>query len=221
MQVKADSRDILVGTILVGTIYQPTNQNNEFFSAFQKLIENIWIKFSNIILLGDFNTNLLRDKCGDTSYKGNKMKGILEQFNMKKVVKGPTRITIYSKTLIDLIVTNRKGVVKQKGTCPLGISDRDMIYATLSASILRDQPKIMTFSNFNKFNERKFQSDIAHTPFQVCKVLDDPSDIYYTWNLLFTKLCNEHAPVKQTKVRSNSLPWIAKEIMQNNRESKI
>ena len=81
MQVKADSRDILVGTILVGTIYWPTNQNNEFFSAFQKLIENIWIKFSNIILLGDFNTNLLRNKCGDRSYKGNKMKGILEQFN--------------------------------------------------------------------------------------------------------------------------------------------
>ena len=116
MQVKADSRDILVGTI-----YRPTNQNNEFFSAFPKLIDNIWIKFSNIILLGDFNTNLLRDKCGDMSYKGNKMKGILEQYNMKKVVKGPTRITNYSKTLIDLIVTNRKDVVKQKGTCPLGI----------------------------------------------------------------------------------------------------
>ena len=137
---------------------------------------------------------------------------------MKKVVKGPTRITIYSKTLIDLIVTSRKDVVKQKGTCPLGISDRDMIYATLSASILQDQPKIITCSNFNKFNERNFQSDFAHTPFQV---LDDPSDVYYTWNLLFTKLCNEHAPVKQIKVRSNSLPWIAKEIMQNNHESKI
>ena len=140
---------------------------------------------------------------------------------MKKVVKGPTRITIYSKTLIDLIVTNRKDVVKQKGTCPLGISDRDMIYATLSASILQDQPKIITCSNFNKFNERNFQSDFAHTPFQVCKVLDDPSDVYYTWNLLFTKLCNEHTPVKQIKVHSNSLPWIAKEIMQNNHESKI
>ena len=140
---------------------------------------------------------------------------------MKKVVKGPTRITICSKTLIDLIVTNRKDVVKQKRTCPLGISDRDMIYATLSASILRDQPKIITCSNFNKFNERNFQSDFAHRPFQVCKVLDDPSDVYYTWNLLFTKLCNEHAPVKQIKVRSNSLPWIAKEIMQNNHESKI
>ena len=78
-----------------------------------------------MVLLGDFSTNLLQDERGDTSYEGNKMKGILEQFNMKNVVKGPTRITYHSKTLIDLIVTNRKDLVKQKGTCPLGISDHE------------------------------------------------------------------------------------------------
>ena len=44
------------------------------------------------------------------------MKEILEQFNMKNVLEGPTRITNYSKTLIDHIVTNRKDLVKQKGT---------------------------------------------------------------------------------------------------------
>ena len=207
MQVKADSRDILVGTI-----YRPPNQNSEFFTAFPKLMENIWTKFSNIVLLEDLNTNLLQDERGDTSYEGNKMKGILEQFNMKNVVKGPTRITNHSKTLIDLIVTNRKDLVKQKGTCPLGISDHDMIYATLSASIPRDQPKIITIRNFNKFNERNFQSDIARAPFQVCEVFDDPTDVYYARNLLFTELCKEHASIKQIKVPSNSLPWITKEI---------
>ena len=36
-------------------------------------------------------TNLLQDERGDTSYEGNKMKEILEQFNMKNVVKRPTR----------------------------------------------------------------------------------------------------------------------------------
>ena len=87
-----------------------------------------------------------------------------------------------------------------------------MIYVTLSASIPRDQPKIITIRNFNKFNERNFQSDIARAPFQVCEVFDDPTDVYYAWNLLFTELCNEHAPLKQIKVRSNSLPWITKEI---------
>ena len=95
---------------------------------------------------------------------------------------------------------------------PLGISDHDMIYAALSASIPRDPPKIIAIRNFNKFSERNFQSDIARAPFQVCEVFDDPTDVYYAWNLLFTELCNEHAPLKQIKVRSNSLPWITKEI---------
>ena len=107
-------------------------------------MENMWTKFSNIVILGDFNTNLLEDERGDTLYERNK---ILEQFNMRNVVKGPTRSTNHSKTLIVLIVTNRKDLVKHK---PLGISDHDMTFATLSASIPRDQPKIITIWNFNK-----------------------------------------------------------------------
>ena len=125
---------------------------------------------------------------------------------MKNVEERPTRITNHSKTLIDLIVTNRKDLVKQNGTCPLGISDHDMIYAALSASIPRDPPnKIIAIRNFIKFSKRYFQSDIARAPFQVCEVFDDPTDVYYSWNLLFTQLCNEHAPLKQIKVLSNSL----------------
>ena len=102
--------------------------------------------------------------------------------------------------------------LKGSCSCSLGISDHDMIYATLSAGIPRDPPKIITIRNFNKFSERNFQSDIARAPFQVCEVFDDPTDVYYSWNLLFTELCNGHAPFKQIKVRSNSLPWITKEI---------
>ena len=36
---------------------------------------------------------------------------------MKNVKERPTRVTNHSKTLIDLIVTNREDLVKQKGTC--------------------------------------------------------------------------------------------------------
>ena len=131
---------------------------------------------------------------------------------MKNVEERPTRITNHSKMLIDLIVTDRKDLVKQEGTCPLGISDHDMIDAALSASIPRDPPKIITIRNFNKFSERNFQNDIARAPFQVCEVFNDPNDVYYARNLLFTELCKELAPLKQIKIPTNSLPWITKEI---------
>ena len=92
MQVKAGSRDTEVGII-----YRPPNHNSEFFTVFPKLLENVWLKFSNIVLLGDFNTNLLQNERGDTSYEGKKMEGILVQFNLKNVIEGPTRITTILK----------------------------------------------------------------------------------------------------------------------------
>ena len=60
---------------------------------------------------------------------------------------------------------------------------------------------MITIRNFIKFSERNFQSDITRAPFQPCEVFDEPADvyyaIYYAWNLLFTELCNEHAPLKK------------------------
>ena len=56
-----------------------------------------------------------------------------------------------------------------------------------------------------------FKVTLPVRPFK-SEVFDDPTDVYYSWNLLFTELCNEDAPFKQIKVRSNSLPWITKEI---------
>ena len=73
--------------------------------------------------------------CDGTRLFGRHLKG----FNIlwkKGQATVSSRITNHSEMLIDLIVTNR-------GTCPLGISDHDMIYATLSTSIPRDPPKII------------------------------------------------------------------------------
>lgn len=199
MQVKAGARDIMLGII-----YRPPNQTNKFFSTFPKLLEKGLVRFSNIVLLGDFNSNLQQDGNGQISYEG-KMAKIFEQYNMQNIIEGPTRIINHSKTLIDLIVSTRKDPVKQKGTCPLGISDHDMIYATLATSVPRDLLKIITIRNYNKFDEREFQTDIDRAPFQVCEVFENPSDAYHSWNLLFTEICDKHAPFKQIKIRQLAL----------------
>lgn len=192
MQVKAGARDLMLGII-----YRPPNQTNEFFSTFPKLLEKGLVRFSNIVLLGDFNSNLQQDGNGPISYEG-KMAKIFEQYNIQNIIEGPTRIINHSKTLIDLIVSTRKDPVKQKGTCPLGIS----AHAT---SVPRDPLKIITIRNYNKFDEREFQNDIDRAPFQVCEVFENPSDAYHAWNLLFTEICDKHAPFKQIKIRQLAL----------------
>ena len=115
--------------------------------------------------------------------------------------------TNHSKTLFDLIVTNRKDLVKQKGTCPLGVSDHDMIYAALSATVPRDPPKIITMRDFNKFSERNFQSDIARAPFQVCEVFDDPAYPHsHGYERVMAEFYPRGQPIFQQLCRNNRLP---------------
>ena len=50
---------------------------------------------------------------------------------MENVIQEATRQTITSSSLIDLIVTTRKDLVSATGVFPLGISDHNLIYATI------------------------------------------------------------------------------------------
>ena len=45
-------------------------------------------------------------------------------------------------------------------------------------------------------------------PWSVCKVFDDPDDCYWAWTHIFGQICNKHAPLREIKVRRQSLPWV-------------
>ena len=201
LQVKAGPTDLLIG------IAYCSPNNNNFFTEFPKALERMWMKHANIVLLGDVNCNLLQNRHdGSTLQEGIKMKNILEQFNMCNIIQTPTRIVPttpeHGKTLS--ILGARVPWAYQ--------TMHDLIYATLSVKTSREPPMIINTRNFKRFNENKFRQDIAWAPFSVCSIFDDPSDTYHARNLLFAEICDEHAPFKQVKVRSSTLPWVTKEI---------
>jgi hypothetical protein len=43
-------------------------------------------------------------------------------------------------------------------------------------------------------------------------VFDDADDTLWAWQHLFNNICDEHAPWKETKIRSKSAPWITNDI---------
>ena len=58
--------------LLLGTIYRPQD-NISFYDNLHKLKEPLWLKRNNILLLGDFNSDLLlKGKSHDESYLGRK-----------------------------------------------------------------------------------------------------------------------------------------------------
>ena len=56
------------------------------------------------------------------------------------------------------------------------------------------------------------QQDNSSAPFLVASVFEDPNDKLWAWNKIFFEVCDQHAPLKDVKVRSSSLPWITNKL---------
>ena len=60
--------------------------------------------------------------------------------------------------------------------------------------------KILTKPNFQWIARR------PHGTY--AKYFDDLDDCYWAWAHIFGQICNRHAPLREIKVRRQSLPWV-------------
>ena len=209
-------------TVLFSVIYRPPDAKN-LFDLISIPLEKAWLKSSSIFLLGDFNYcdlssfNIPQNRIADSStmaptINSSKLISIFDMFNMQNVINEPTRVTPTTSSLIDLIVTTRKDVVTSSAAVPLGLSDHNLIYATLRLKNKRPPPTIIKTRDYKKLDEMVFHRDISTAPFDVGSVFDDPDDRLRAWQTLFLDICNDHVPYKEVKIRSQSAPWITNEI---------
>ena len=91
--------------ILVGFTYRNPSERSDWFDRFTLIMDAVCLESKEIILLGDFNTNLLKPHI-----KGNQL---YEKFNLHQHIDKPTRITTNFETLIDHIyVTTKQNIAE-------------------------------------------------------------------------------------------------------------
>lgn len=124
----------------------------------------------------------------------------------------PTRVTSDTQTLIDLVITITPEIIKGTiKTTELGISDHKLVPATIWSKIKRPPPKIVRARTFKRFDQAAFVKDIENASWSFCSVFDDPDD-YWAWSHMLNDICQGHAPYREVKIRSVSVPWITSQI---------
>lgn len=146
--------------LLIGSIYRPPDCSS-FFNEFPVVMENLWRKRSNIILLGDFNVNL-SSSC-DASLK-RKFTNLLCKFNLKNVIVVPTRITGDSSSLIDLIITSVLSKISGHSACNPGISDHHQVYTSVNLRRISMKPKLKLVRDFKRVDIKALQHEFASAP---------------------------------------------------------
>ena len=101
-------------------LYNPPKHNVTFYQSFDDLLKALNHRSENIVL-GDFNINWLDKNCKQ------KLKTVISKHKLHQIIKEPTRISKTSKTLIDLIFTNKPDRVSKTYNLLTGLSDHNMI----------------------------------------------------------------------------------------------
>ena len=194
-------------SFLVGCVYRSPNDSS-FFDSFRDLIANIWLKRKNIIVVGDFNSDMLHKPNNSESEYGKRLRRILCSCGLKNIINSPTRVTANSKSLIDLVITNQPSKTQTSGSIDLGISDHHLIFAVFKVARGNAKPKIISTRNYKSLDVRQLKSDFDQAPWHLTGLFDDIDDIVDTWQYLYNEILHHHLPLRNVKIRAKSLPWI-------------
>ena len=194
--------------ILIGFLYRNPDERANWFDRFELMMEEVTMYSNEIILLGDFNIDLLKSQ--------NKWQSIYESFNLTQILTTPTRVTADSTTLIDHIyVSNVKNIVES--SIPVfGLSDHFPICATWSkkgVKIPKCMHKSISYRSYKNFNEGDFMNELCSTDFSETYQHTEPDASLDAWYNVFLNVLNKHAPIRIKRVKfEDKPPWLTDEI---------
>ena len=187
--------------------------DREFTILYSNFLEKINSENKKAIILGDFNLDLIKASAD------NNIKDFLET-NLSNYfiphITRPTRITPYSKTLIDNIFTNFS---QQQDSCNLICSISDHLPQAILFDIKTDKktPRQPNFKrDYSNFNIEDFLLDFISFPWDKKFQHKNPSNRLKFFIDTTNSLIEQHVPLKKVSSKlSTSKPWLTKGLLKS------
>ena len=201
-------------SLFVGVIYRPPSSPMSFFDALEINLDKVTALSDKIVLLGDFNSNML------TANPLSKTLNDLSELNgFSQLIDKPTRVTPNSSTLIDLIFVSKSLGELKSGVLSLGLSDHSLVYVITRVTAPRLTPQISSFRSFRHFQENAFLDELQAIDWnEKLQTHDDVDGKWKEFHSTFLELCNKHAPYITVRKKITVSPWITTQYIELARE---
>ena len=191
-------------------VYRPPGTEDEFFCYYEDVIKSLDFENKEIIVIGDMNCNYLAESRNSELIH---LTEISEVYQLTQIINKPTRITLTSKSLIDLIFTNQESRVVSHGVIDCGINDHCLVYVVRKIAVpTNNRHKYIATRSFKNFNSSFFIQELQSLPWGDIEFLDSPDEMWDVWKQLFTSVANKHAPLKTKRVRHKVSPWLTPDL---------
>ena len=198
------------GKLRVCSIYRPPNLS---MNGFLRLIEDLLVIHgsSRLVLMGDFNSNVLSDRGDPVIYKG-----IMESFGLTNEINLPTYVSPSDhndRSCLDHVWTNLTSKRNSFVIKP-NISDHYAVCSIFEFDI-HEKPKVVRFRDFNERNILSYERMIAEEFSSFSCESEDPN--YYSSKIVdfLHKIMNKYFPIRQKTISIKRIktPWITTSIL--------
>ena len=171
--------------LLLGCVYIPPDCYN-LYNKFHSLLEHSVRNRKNVVILGDLNSDLIAK-----GYEGRRLLRIFGSFDLHNVVKDPTRTTVTTSTLLDLLITTDTSKIITSGTIDPGLFDRCLIYGIVKLQRKRTPPKYICAKNYKQVNIEKLKYAFNTARWSAIEAFDDSDDITWVWETLVARITHK------------------------------
>lgn len=186
--------------LLIGVFYKRPLFRD--IAKLEEILSNYVLLYDNVVLVGDFNVDLLIDN----SYS-DKMRTIIHSFSLKHVQYGPTHFCPTSSTLLDLSIVPKNAKLHSFGQISIpGISDHDVIFVGLKLDNKRERYEVKVFRNFKGIDNDLVLSDCNNLPWSHIYNTPDIHIKVSLFNSYLNDILNKHVPYKTVRVNKIN-PW--------------
>ena len=177
--------------------YNPDKKKiGNFLDHVGKKLDKLLPQYENLILLGDFNSEMHEDD----------MKIFCETYDLTNLITEPTCFkSVENPSSIDVILTNRTQSFEDSVTIETGLSDcHKMTVTVMKRYYKRLEPLTIEYHDYSSFNGDSFRADLK-SKLDSCENLTVEK-----FKSIFDETLNLHAPKKKKTVRGNNAPFMNK-----------
>ena len=186
--------------LLVG-IYNPTKSLiTNHLSVLGKNLDHYLSLFENVIVFGDFNSEIEEEPMSD----------FCSIYNLKSLIKIPTCFkNDKNPSCIDLILTNKPHSFQNSTVLETGLSDfHKLTVVVMKTSFRKKPPQVIRYRNYKRYSSVNFHIELnAHLA--GIDLNEISNDDYVS---LVMEMLNKHAPLKMKYIRANDQPFITKKL---------
>lgn len=207
--------------ILIGVVYNPNVSND--ITALEEKLSELTPLYNDVILTGDFNTDLLSVR-PDILCKVDNFKSMINSLGLVVLGSEPTHFTGSSSSLLDLFIVKsglRDKVLGNYQICFSGISKHDLIGMSYICPTPLSTPKTYCFRDFNAVDRSRLHADCMSLPWNSMFYMANVDDMVSHFNSLVMFLFNSHVPLRQGIVSEKYCPWFSKTIETSIKQREI